>query len=853
MKKYLLFLSSFLLLYSCTLSMEDYELPEDEQQGFDEPCTVTNDLGSVTYQYNDGVIYVSERAQEYLAQVEHDTILYFMNNIPEELRPAVGAKLASGCTRKLPMGLNHKVLSVEDVGGFLKVVCTVVPTEEVYKELSYCYDAEMGYADVSELDDETLEKLGYQRHDSIIIDWALHDSVMGINTEQLEARRMALRKTRSDDDPIKKETGSDGINKNEFIDFYFDSRNIGKLAVGLGQTARYLKDYTSAIEKQLASQKKKHPFLDNLYLGVGLNITHYERVHAEKDERKKYELNYSDTWTEGKVKVEVGVEVSKTPDSELSQDKIGTNLRSWQDGAKKWVVLANSMGEHFIDADMVPEKDKNKSWGTPKLRVVLPTGPVPLAFIAQATLNPEISIKGCIAASATYKTDTRRTGYEVKNGKKTHINKTVEKGSLHFDNVSINGSFKVGASFRAYAGLELAGSLACTVGANVECFFEAEGKLTFAEEKDDDSGERSICEPSGSARFYVDFYGDLRLHVAPLGIQIWEKQLLKFLTVHLIDFNSKMEPNIYYNQGKCIATEEKINATAYFKLKEADGLNCFTRFCEYRPAMLMYLGPINNNNYVVMLLDSKLSESTLVKAGKTYHFYYDGDFSANVGEVHFRPAFSRASDITSTQVFPKIILASTKDATMCEIGNPSISTVGTLQVLGRPSFDYTFFDDGTKSYVDMKNGEYGGEMSVDPSQVSLRQYKYMTILNVLNGSRMSKWGVKVKIFGPSGKCLMRRKVPVNKAKTGRYTLIFSFMTDWKKPDGVSEKMSILMQPYWEDINGGAKGEADDNLSLKKWPIEYELLDEDGDYADKTLKPSETDGYFGKICPEIDLE
>ena len=50
----LLLLLILLITAGCTLVLDEYTVPEEEQ-GFDEPVTVESEAGSITYQYNEGV------------------------------------------------------------------------------------------------------------------------------------------------------------------------------------------------------------------------------------------------------------------------------------------------------------------------------------------------------------------------------------------------------------------------------------------------------------------------------------------------------------------------------------------------------------------------------------------------------------------------------------------------------------------------------------------------------------------------------------------------------------------------------------------------------------------------------
>lgn len=164
-----------LSLVSCTLMMDDLELSEEER-GFDEPVVEQSEFGEVTFQYNQGVRPITRNVQEYLVSVEHDSILYFMDNLPEEWRLRPGDLLAAGCTRKLPMGLNHRVLSVEQTGGLIKVVTTTASRNDIYKELDINLDFDYIAPEALEYDSLEMAEQGLDPGEFAVTDYSLLDA-----------------------------------------------------------------------------------------------------------------------------------------------------------------------------------------------------------------------------------------------------------------------------------------------------------------------------------------------------------------------------------------------------------------------------------------------------------------------------------------------------------------------------------------------------------------------------------------------------------------------------------------------------------------------------------------------------
>jgi hypothetical protein len=103
---------------------------------------ITN-LFSITFQYNEGVILLSETAQENIVRVEADSILYFSSSTPPELLPEVGDLITARISDKLPFGLGNQVLEVSEQGGTIRCVTTLASLDDIYKELSWEYNSSL--------------------------------------------------------------------------------------------------------------------------------------------------------------------------------------------------------------------------------------------------------------------------------------------------------------------------------------------------------------------------------------------------------------------------------------------------------------------------------------------------------------------------------------------------------------------------------------------------------------------------------------------------------------------------------------------------------------------------------------
>lgn len=121
--------------------------------GFDCPQTETTKEYSITYQYNDGVIVLDDKAQSYLVKVENDTVLYFSDNTPSSIMPNVGDIISSRVTAKTPYGLGNIVIEKSEINGLVKCVTTVTELDNIFKELSWEFNSTLtdsiasGYTD----------------------------------------------------------------------------------------------------------------------------------------------------------------------------------------------------------------------------------------------------------------------------------------------------------------------------------------------------------------------------------------------------------------------------------------------------------------------------------------------------------------------------------------------------------------------------------------------------------------------------------------------------------------------------------------------------------------------------------
>ncbi len=922
MKKFLPFIATMFLLGGCTLSMEEWIVPE-EDRGKDEIYTVENEYGTISYQFADSVLYVTDRIQsDYLVQVEHDSILYFNANIPDKWRPYKGMKLATGCSHMLPYGLNHRVLTVEDVGGILKVVATKVSTEEVYEHLSYCIDADVVSAELSGLSEEELLDYGYEMTvnedgDTVIMDWNEYDVDKGLRPAA--AKRRSLKQiTRAEEENAKDDEKKDdmeeeksdeggeskegtGTKSTTLIDFLFDTRDITNIKKGKGtihkqftdEILKQVEEKTKSLQQAAAQKGLNYDF----YAGIGLKVVSFQRVHAEVDEDLGFEEKYSDSWTEWEIRAEAGYAASKNNNHGQSFDaatstgvpgkKFLADLKqTWNDRKTKGLKMPGSV------------INKNHKWTNAQIRIIITTTPVPIAFIANCTFSPTIEVNGSICGVFKWTSDKVRTGYKIQNGKETkYEDVVVEESKFSTPKVIGCGSVKIGARFRVGAGIEFAGALGFTVGANIEGYLKFDPQFNITGAIFDEEGEEEessvMSNFSGNIEFKLGLFGDVTVHVAPLGFHLWDKEVARFLEKDIVHFTTAFAPNISFCSGEAKTgkdlgilftdedreNEDMADVSGYYHIQSLTGIAALLNLSPtlHYPGMRIYFGPISDNNWDYMEPRfstqvpyeemTGMSKWISADAGETYHFKYAKELrkdaeGKSVTEINLVPTiynyssrinilYAGIQNMEGAKEYVKDEFLIKEHACQIEVGDPIITTLKAGQISGGDLFNFSNEIDG---YVDVNKGASGGQ-SINTED--FRKYEFYTTLDVKNASRMSQWGVWVYIYGPDKetKLMRHHRVPIDQRRSGKYTLLFSFATNWNKEkvtssaDRSDEKLYFRVIPYWGSpvASGDATIDGKDAKSLKKNPIEYEMPSILEDIMDKNGNIN-----WGSVLPEVDL-
>lgn len=138
--RYTLFiLLTTILTTGCVLTMEDYTKIPEEERGVGKPYTYEDSLVSCTYEFREGVVPITDRWFPYVLGTQDSTV-YISDNIPEDWLPKPGEYVSAGCSRTFPLGLCHRVQSMNRQSGMFAMTLTGATTDEVFKELDIVVD-----------------------------------------------------------------------------------------------------------------------------------------------------------------------------------------------------------------------------------------------------------------------------------------------------------------------------------------------------------------------------------------------------------------------------------------------------------------------------------------------------------------------------------------------------------------------------------------------------------------------------------------------------------------------------------------------------------------------------------------
>jgi hypothetical protein len=378
------------LLSGCTLSMEEWEMTE-EKKGYEEPETVTNDFFTLTYQYKPTTRSLTDTIQSYIVQVDNDSVLYFLDNTPEEWLPKVGGQVVSCCCNKFPTGLMGRVLSVEKEAGLIKVVTTHANLDDIYEDFDLDFDADIFTSKPEDLKKDSVQAAKVQQRvtrstedggvQTYIVDWAMYNAVEN-----------PKKKTREDEAKWKEDIDQDTTKTVDILVGHFGG---GSNSILTETLTKLSKGWINTAE---------------------INIYSTEMTHMKKEIRVRNKSEYTETTTTSGIKISgvVGHNLFENEDS-----KVSIKMKD----IKKWV--GDKMHYKEYNEKLRPGGDimEYGAW----YAVALPK-PIPFSLLFQVKpiLEFDLGLYGEI--NFTYwKNKSRTITYTIKDKKKKEENKDLSK------------------------------------------------------------------------------------------------------------------------------------------------------------------------------------------------------------------------------------------------------------------------------------------------------------------------------------------------------------------------------------------------------------------------------------------
>lgn len=404
-----------ILFGACTLSMEEYIMPEEEK-GVHEAYTVSNAIGEATYKYRDTVTPLNGRPQEYIVSM-NDSVIWFMDNLPSEWVPKAGRYIAANCSEIIHLGLCAKVTDVTRENGMIKVCYEPATEDEVFEHLEVKLDFDYVMPNLNGPEDTLATRAcgrrGYWKNDSVFIDFSLADKLIFGSTRAEEAWT--------------KESSKYQFNGEKEFNFG------GKILKIFGE--------------------------------LEITSTDYVRVHQYKNKSLEYLEEWNDSYSEKEVKLIAGVggtmdEVKK------SVVDFPTNLEEFykfKEGATKF-------------GDKIFGEEKN---GLKDISPILYLPGMPFGFMFRFSVDGGLDLSGYGSITYKSRTPVRRVGTIVQNKKKTKIDKEVKIPGIEpyskWEDIYFGGSFDAWSRGRIGIGVVVGSAVAAglVVGAELKAGVKA--------------------------------------------------------------------------------------------------------------------------------------------------------------------------------------------------------------------------------------------------------------------------------------------------------------------------------------------------------------------------------------------
>ncbi len=748
------------LLSCCTLSMEDYLVPEEER-GFDEAETVQNEFGSVTYQFKDGVRSITENIQEYIVEVEDDSVIYFMDNTPKDWLPRVGDLVSAMCSPVIPFGLNHRVIDVRDVGGLYKVTCTGASRDEIFEKLIIDLDYELTTPDIPVYDSLYLDSLGIKAEDLVIEDLSLLEDYYGSEAmAKAKKPRRAYRKTAN-----WKHTRAALELPNEVLATRGEQSSDSVMYWRMDKLT--FTEPTTKTKFALAGVLEKHSRQHVIY-----------KEDKEEDYKKQVTTDKSyDIWKVSSS-ITAGKSVFKPHDTQE-------------------IKKLKELKQALKNLALVKPKGKKPIVGG---KILFPIPFMPAVSVA-FNISGNISFEGAVCVDVTVRQNhpETETVYEYKDGKEIYYpTKQIKSGNASLTDLQLYGSLSLSVQARAGIGIEITGTgIGGDVGIGIT------GKITLKaplieEQQYTDETTASLITDNSYLTLESFFFIDGCIYISPAGLE-----LLKYTYTFLKEtlFKTTLYPIPQVDKNLCkhtytIQNDQVDNSINWTLFKTSMGFSHLwsigppSNYCF--PRMRVYLGGYGGECEVLKLATG---EHAAVKEDETYSFEKKIE-TGRYDKIIFVPCIFdamhshyyefRESAMTFGDAKPSFTFVKEKSRVSLSINK--------------------YFEEEIDGEEEQQ--EFLKEYGLDKLPAWMRNldkwffHEHALAIDIKNMGMVEQWGMKVVVTSyPNGVAqkLIEKDVYVSKRNTylkaGKKTIVCSFVTNWP------QWINITFTPFTVDQMG----------------------------------------------------
>ena len=732
-----------MMMTSCILSMEEFIVPED-QKGKGEPCTEVSPYGEVTYQYNDNVTSLNGEPQGYIAMI-NDSVIWFMDNMPEKWIPKEGNYMAANCSQTIPLGLCAKVRSVFREGGMIRVEHEPAEEKEVFKSLEMRLDFEYIMPGVSDFMPDSIasrsrstpsiNRPGFWKNDSVFVDMSLYE-------------------------PNSRSDGS----HNDVTTY----------------------NITKSVDVPGGQQ---------ICIDLSIKSTEVVNVHEFKDLLKDYKEEWNDTYTERDFKLLVGY--GNNPDHATK------NLATFPSGMGDIRGIKRAF-ERIKEA--LSERESVKAINPV---VSIPSFPFGVMFRFDVSAGYNIMGFGVIEAkyrSETHRTgyiiekdDKRKIDKDVKNPEKEPFFKWTTARLGGTADIWLRARVGVGVMVGTPGG-GLGGVVGIQgkVGLKASLETESLNDYLFVDRQNLTAGVYATFGGFGEGLVKIGPWtatlGDIEFGTKEIS---WMYNLMAEVntekTKSALETQEKQVPmedengNPYVNPwtGEIeyeTRSELAINTVLNFSKREDMLLFPFSRKDDQQPALRIYEGEIlsGSGKYHTEIKDEVLF------INKNYEFttnLKDAGLSEKVGVYEVVPCtYDKGTEVFTEYRNNSIIVTP---------GTPNISQPKCYQWYARE-----LSEDLWNYLLD----EYGEGFFEGKKREDFTQYAFSTIVELRNVTSVKEWGIKYKLWHPDEGVVLEREYPVpftGLCRAGKYSIVTTFISELrpKKPDSGIDAINVTAKPY----------------------------------------------------------